>query len=64
VLVIWGEQDRFLGAGLADPDPQLVPDVRVVRLPHASHWVQHDDPAEVNRLLLEFLGATAPVATT
>jgi pimeloyl-ACP methyl ester carboxylesterase len=64
VLVIWGEQDRFLGAGLADPDPRLVPDVRVVRLPQASHWVQHDEPAEVNRLLLEFLGVAAPVATT
>jgi pimeloyl-ACP methyl ester carboxylesterase len=54
-LVIWGEQDRFLGAELADPDPALVPDVRVVRLPDASHWVQHDEPDEVNRLLASFL---------
>jgi pimeloyl-ACP methyl ester carboxylesterase len=54
-LVIWGEQDRFLGADLADPDPALVPDVRVVRLPEASHWVQHDEPEAVNRLLVDFL---------
>jgi pimeloyl-ACP methyl ester carboxylesterase len=60
-LVIWGEQDRFLGKELADPDPRLVPHVRVVRLPQASHWVQHDEPAEVNRLLVDFLGAPAPV---
>jgi pimeloyl-ACP methyl ester carboxylesterase len=56
VLVIWGEQDRFLMASMADPDPALVPDVRVVRLPDASHWVQHDEPERVNALLTEFAG--------
>jgi pimeloyl-ACP methyl ester carboxylesterase len=62
-LVIWGEQDRFLGRELADPDPRLVPDVRVERLPDASHWVQHDEPETVNRLLVEFLGAPASRAS-
>jgi pimeloyl-ACP methyl ester carboxylesterase len=57
VLVIWGEQDRFLTASMADPDPELVPDVRVVRLPAASHWVQHDEPERVNALLTEFFSA-------
>jgi epoxide hydrolase 4 len=55
VLVIWGEKDRFLMASMADPDPRLVPDVRVVRLPEASHWVQHDEPERVNDLLTSFL---------
>jgi pimeloyl-ACP methyl ester carboxylesterase len=55
VLVIWGEQDRFLSRQMADPDPRWVPDVRVVRLPQASHWVQHDEPERVNALLTEFL---------
>jgi epoxide hydrolase 4 len=57
VLVIWGEQDRFLVKEMADPDPRLVPDVRVVRLPQASHWVQHDEPERVNALLTEFFSA-------
>jgi pimeloyl-ACP methyl ester carboxylesterase len=57
VLVIWGEQDRFLTKEMADPDPRWVPDVRVVRLPDASHWVQHDEPERVNALLTEFLSA-------
>ena len=57
VLVIWGEQDRFLIKEMADPDPQFVPDVRVVRLPAASHWVQHDEPDRVNALLIDFLSA-------
>ncbi|MDQ3953529.1 MAG: 4-alpha-glucanotransferase [Actinomycetota bacterium] len=55
VQVIWGEKDRFLEPALADPDRTWVPDARVHRLPEASHWVHHDEPAEVNRLLAEFL---------
>jgi pimeloyl-ACP methyl ester carboxylesterase len=55
VLVIWGEQDRFLSREMATPDPVLVPDVRVVRLPDASHWVQHDEPERVSTLLTEHL---------
>ncbi|HEX5924987.1 MAG TPA: alpha/beta fold hydrolase [Baekduia sp.] len=54
-LVIWGEQDRHLMAKMADPDPRLVPDVRVERLPDAGHWVQHDEPERVNALLVEHL---------
>jgi epoxide hydrolase 4 len=54
-LVIWGERDRYLGTELADPDPADVANLeRVVRLPGASHWVQHDEPERVNQLLTEF----------
>jgi pimeloyl-ACP methyl ester carboxylesterase len=55
VLVIWGEKDIHLGSEMADSDPVLVPHVRVVRLPDASHWVQHDEPARVSTLLTEHL---------
>jgi pimeloyl-ACP methyl ester carboxylesterase/2-polyprenyl-6-methoxyphenol hydroxylase-like FAD-dependent oxidoreductase len=54
-LIIWGERDQFLGRELAEPDPALVPNARVERLPDASHWVQSDCPARVNELLVEFL---------
>jgi pimeloyl-ACP methyl ester carboxylesterase len=57
VLVIWGEQDRYLGKELADPPSDLVPNARVERLPDASHWVQNDRPDRVNQLLLDFLKA-------
>ena len=54
-LVIWGERDRYLSKELAEPDPADVPNLqRVVRLPAASHWVQHDEPERVNELLIEF----------
>ncbi len=55
VLVIWGERDRYLEAGLAAPPRRWVPNARVERLPDASHWVQLDRPERVNALLLEFL---------
>jgi epoxide hydrolase 4 len=57
VLVIWGVQDRFLTEQMADPDPRWVPDVRVVKLPDASHWVQHDEPERVSTLLIEHFRA-------
>ena len=58
-LVIWGERDRYLGADLAEPHSSDVPRLeRVVRLPDASHWVAADEPAEVNRLLVEFFSAS------
>lgn len=57
-LVIWGERDRYLGAELAEPARADVPNLdRVVRLPEASHWVQHDEPERVTGLLAEFFAA-------
>jgi epoxide hydrolase 4 len=54
-VVIWGERDRHLGAELAEPDRHDVPNLeRVVRLPDASHWVQHDEPDRVSELLIDF----------
>ena len=45
VLVIWGERDRFLNRGLAEPPRLWVPNLlRVERLPDASHWVAEDRP--------------------
>jgi pimeloyl-ACP methyl ester carboxylesterase len=54
-LVIWGEQDRYLGPTLAEPDHDDVPGLdRVERLPNASHWVHHDEAERVNELLIDF----------
>jgi pimeloyl-ACP methyl ester carboxylesterase len=56
-LVIWGERDRHLGAELAQPHAVDVPNLElVVRIPTASHWVAHDEPERVSRLLIEFFG--------
>ena len=57
-LVIWGERDRYLSPKLAEPDRSWVPNLRVERLPNASHWVAEDSPEEVNALLLGFLNGS------
>jgi len=56
-LVIWGEQDRYLGPSLAEPHAEDVPNLdRVERLPDASHWVHHDEAERVTELLIDFFG--------
>jgi pimeloyl-ACP methyl ester carboxylesterase len=59
VLVVWGEQDHYLGPELAEPDPRWVPNARVERLPLASHWVHMDEPEAVNAMILGFLAEGA-----
>jgi pimeloyl-ACP methyl ester carboxylesterase len=60
-LVIWGQRDRYLGPELAEPDPEDVPHLeRLERLPDASHWVHHDEPERVTRLLIDFFAPALP----
>jgi epoxide hydrolase 4 len=61
-MVIWGMRDRHLGSELAEPLPQWVPNLRMERIPEATHWVQHDAPERVNALLEEFFDAPRPAA--
>ena len=55
-LMIWGANDMALSRRMAQPSIDLCDDGRLVFLEEASHWVQHEEPEAVNRLLLEFLG--------
>ena len=57
VLVLWGDQDKFLGTELAEPGSEWVPNARVRRVPEAGHWIQHDVPELVNDELVRFFGA-------
>jgi pimeloyl-ACP methyl ester carboxylesterase len=54
-VLIWGLKDPALVPALADDLEPWVPALRVERIPDASHWVQHERPEQVNRLLLEHL---------
>jgi len=53
-LVLWGEGDRYLGPELLDGLDALVPDLRLVRIPGASHWLPADAPDRVNAELVAF----------
>lgn len=54
-LVLWGMRDRYLHPSLAEGLERWVPNVRVVRLPEASHWIMHDEPERVSAELAAFL---------
>ena len=56
-LLIWGPDDRFIRArGLAEASLALCDEGRLEWIEGATHWVQHEEPERVNRLLVEFLG--------
>ena len=55
-LVIWGERDRALLSSLLDGLDELVPDLKVVRVPDAGHWVMRQLPDLVNSEIAAFLG--------
>jgi epoxide hydrolase 4 len=54
-LVIWGMQDAALLPGLLDGLPAYVPDLQVVRIDDASHWIVHEQPDTVRDLIGGFL---------
>jgi pimeloyl-ACP methyl ester carboxylesterase len=57
--VIWGERDIALPKTLLDGLDALVDDLQVTRIADGTHWVVHEQPHEVNRLLHGFLASAA-----
>lgn len=55
--VLWAEQDQALLPGLLDGLERWVPKLTIERVPEASHWIVHEQPARVaatiRRLLAE-----------
>ena len=54
-LLLWGEQDRYLGVELLDGLDAWVRDLRIVRYPGAGHWVNQQQPDAVNAEIAAFL---------
>jgi pimeloyl-ACP methyl ester carboxylesterase len=54
-LMIWGARDIALDRSMAQPSIELCNQGRLVFFEQATHWVQHDEPQRVTRLLLDFL---------
>jgi pimeloyl-ACP methyl ester carboxylesterase len=55
VRIIWGERDAFLDRGLADSCLAICDRGEIFRFPDVTHWVQHEEPDAVNRLLIQFM---------
>jgi non-heme chloroperoxidase len=63
VLVVHGTEDRILPfEATAARLPDLIDDVTLVPVEGGPHNIAWTHPDDVNRPLLEFIGATAPVA--
>lgn len=54
-LILWGEKDKFLGTDLARESLRVVENGELVFFPKSTHWIQHDEPNDVNTYLLEFM---------
>jgi pimeloyl-ACP methyl ester carboxylesterase len=54
-LVLWGEQDSYLLPGNLDGLEAVVPNLTLKRVPDASHWIVHEQPALVNRMIRAFV---------
>lgn len=54
-LVIWGEQDTALLTGNLEGLEAVVPDLTVRRIQDGSHWVIHEQPEQVNKLISAFV---------
>ena len=54
-LVIWGEMDAALLPGNLDGLDRYVDHLRVERIPDGSHWVVHEQPDRINRLIRSFI---------
>jgi pimeloyl-ACP methyl ester carboxylesterase len=56
MLILWGEQDKFLGKELAEKSLEVCRDGRVIFYPNATHWLQIDEVDAVNQELEAFFG--------
>ena len=59
-LVIWGEADTALLPALLDGVDEYVKDLTIKRIPDGSHWVVHEQPDNVNRLIRAFIEQPHP----
>ena len=56
-LVLWGTKDAVLGRDLVPPSLAYCDQGKAVYFEEASHWVVHEEPEAVSRLLGEHFGA-------
>lgn len=54
-LLIWGEHDVALGIELTHNLGAWVPNLQIKYIPDSGHWVQQEQPEQVNRAMQEFL---------
>ncbi len=52
--ILWGERDAFLLAEMAHESLRYCKDAELFTFANATHWLQHEEPARVSELLIDF----------
>ncbi len=52
--ILWGERDAFLLREMAGESLRYCTNAEIVTFANASHWLQHEEPARVSELLIDF----------
>ena len=55
-MMITAENDLILRPEAAEPMREWIDNLRIEHINNCAHWTQQEHPAEVNALLLDFLG--------
>ncbi|MCY7315585.1 MAG: alpha/beta fold hydrolase [Rubrivivax sp.] len=57
--VLWGERDAALRPSLLTGLERWVPQLQLVHVPDASHWIVHEQPRLVTEVIVSLLGGSA-----
>lgn len=57
-LVLWGTKDPWQAIADGERLAHEIPNARLIRLEHCSHWLQQDDPEAVAKEILAFLASS------
>jgi pimeloyl-ACP methyl ester carboxylesterase len=60
-LIVWGDQDPFVGPKLGERLADTIPGSRLVRLPGTGRLVPEEAPDTIANMILEFVGAAGMV---
>ena len=52
--ILWGERDAFLLPEMARESLRYCTDAELFTFADATHWLQHEEPARVSELLIDF----------
>ncbi len=52
--ILWGERDAFLLTEMAHESLRYCANADLLTFANASHWLQHEEPARVSELLIDF----------
>ena len=54
-LLLWGKKDKYLKEEMALPSIEKCTNGQLIFLKEATHWLHHEEPDRVNRLIVNFI---------